>query len=135
MTTTNNPLLTDEQIDELMEKDMTSGIDMQEMIALCAQAKLANAAQIETAARQVNNGGGNEQPCEADKSSFVSAGAAAIHNSSQISNSLVVDAANALEASLKLWEADARLWPAADNTLKPLIERLRALLNPTGGEQ
>lgn len=34
---------------------------------------------------------------------------------------------NALESSLKLWEADARLWPAADKIIKPLIAEIRAI--------
>lgn len=35
-------------------------------------------------------------------------------------------AARALEVALILFEADSRLWPTADKTIKPLIAELRA---------
>ena len=44
-----------------------------------------------------------------------------------MSNELREWVTRALETSLKLWEADSRLWPAADQVLKPLIVELRAL--------
>ena len=33
-----------------------------------------------------------------------------------------------LEASLKLWEGDARLWPTADKVIKPHLEALRSVM-------
>jgi hypothetical protein len=47
-----------------------------------------------------------------------------------VSKELVKNAADVLEASLELWEADAQLWPTCDKVVKPLILALREALEP-----